>query len=505
MPVVTFRIAEAGVGVVDDPAWLTTIPLRVWNLQSPYADPANPVVLALGAIAAAAANRPAKGGPLVPPPLALERTLEVAAVDEAEVRRWLAASPEVTMVMPPVTVSGAKVKLSTSSCTTASDGYLGEALVGVGALPYWGADAVPAVRLGAGVAVGVVELSFPHLPDVPTMLYLSPFPHDTVRLHGSPTDEPSDWLHGASTLGVLFPKHGGVGGFRGLCPEASPWVLQCPAGGGANEMRDAILQAAARLVTDYDAVLSGGAPAEHVTRSYPSGAILLVEGQADLPNPTNAPANVKEFTLEFEPSIHEAMRYVTWAGIAVIEPAGNRDATMEQTMIDLRNAHPSTSWRDPASTPSGAIIVGAAEACTNVRMKHMRGPRVNLFAWGGAVRSLGYGGTESAEAANYSGTSSAAAIVAGCAALVQAKALAETGSYLPPANLLSELLVDGSPSVPGTNDPLPSSVNGIGLMPNLAHGKPVSPTKSKRLAALTILGGLSLWWLLKQLGLVPGT
>src|SRR6185295_14441486 len=106
---------------------------------------------------------------------------------------------------------------------------------------------------------------------------------------------------------------------------------------------------------------------------------------------------------------------------------------------------------------SGAIVVGAsggagsnAPACyTN------HGDRVDAYAWGGGVATLGYGDLKANGAdqrqwytGSFGGTSSASPIVAGSVALIQAIRKSRGMPVLTPAAMRSLLRPTGTPQSP---------------------------------------------------------
>ena len=186
-----------------------------------------------------------------------------------------------------------------------------------------------------------------------------------------------------------------------------------------------------------------------------AGDILLIEVQRGL-----LPAEVEEEDLN-------AIRLAAGLGIIVIEAAGNGGFN-----LDAYNEHRtgrSLRRGDPRLLDSGAILVGASRA----GLPHDRalfsnyGSRLDCFGWGEAVTTCGYGNLAGTDAKDsytntFSGTSSASAIIAGAAALLQSLHEANADGRLGPQEM-REILADPmtgtrqGPNVPGN----------IGAMPDL--------------------------------------
>jgi hypothetical protein len=91
------------------------------------------------------------------------------------------------------------------------------------------------------------------------------------------------------------------------------------------------------------------------------------------------------------------------------------------------------------------------------------GNRIDCYAWGDQVATTDTnvaGTDDDAYRGNFSGTSSASAIVAGAALVVQGLAQSRLGYRYSPKDLRQILKTNGTPS----NNP---ATDGIGVMPNL--------------------------------------
>lgn len=183
----------------------------------------------------------------------------------------------------------------------------------------------------------------------------------------------------------------------------------------------------------------GYSPAGAITRATISskpGDIILIEQH--MPDFTTGIACLSPcsdtcgyFPVEFYPAEFDAIKFASDAGIVVVEAAGNGE-------LDL-NAYPEFDLR---KRNSGAIMVGASNGGGDRRPACFTnsGTRVDVHAWGGGVATLGYGDTTPDLRANgddqrqwytrvFAGTSSASAIVAGAASLMQS---VRAGQRLPP-------------------------------------------------------------------------
>ena len=280
--------------------------------------------------------------------------------------------------------------------------------------------------------------------------------------------------HGTNTLGVIVGVDNDKG-VVGIAPHASAQAasiwrqLEDPPGSGlffySWNMADAILGAVANLEF---------------------GDILLLEVQlwCDVNNPL--PCSGKQFEpIELEKAIFDSIRLATALGIIVIEAAGN--GSFQNGAFDLKNRmfrgtnlHPLDFEKDDEFEDSGAILVGAATKTYPYHRLDANSPtspfigtfspsnygtRVNCFAWGQGVFTTGQsGGIVNIYEAFYNSTSSASAIIAGVAAVVQG--LAE--HHTVPAQRLSPFAMRAllSNKAFGVESDNPA-VDLIGVMPDL--------------------------------------
>ncbi len=167
--------------------------------------------------------------------------------------------------------------------------------------------------------------------------------------------------------------------------------------------------------------------------------------------------------LETEAAVFDVVEAATAAGIVVVQSAGNGSADLD-TVMDGNLPVFNRAQRD-----SGAILVAAGRPDSKPSWQPWketcRGSRIDCFAWGESVVTLtsDTNGTVHDQWTDaFAGTSSAAAMVAGAALVLQGVMRADTGSVLSPAELRS-LLSDTSLNTPSA-DP---ANDRIGVMPDL--------------------------------------
>ena len=192
---------------------------------------------------------------------------------------------------------------------------------------------------------------------------------------------------------------------------------------------------------------------------------------------------------ETDEAVFNAIGRAVATGVIVVETAGNGNQYLD-FWKDANGKHRldrnSTEFK---GKDSGAILVGAATA----KVPHERsvwgsggsnfGSRIDCYAWGDSIVTCGKG-TLSGSGPNsytdtFSGTSGAAAIIAGCALLLQGLHFAKNNSLLSPASMRDLLSDPRTGTAPG------GQVAGhIGVMPDLqaiVKSANLSPSIIKRI------------------------
>jgi serine protease len=262
----------------------------------------------------------------------------------------------------------------------------------------------------------------------------------------------TDVGHGTAVLGIVAMEDNNKGG-TGIAYELDEFQWTSPYDGSAVPDRQDALWAAIKHFTKANAVAWG--------------RVLLFE--VAIPSITDASGETyMMMPVEVYDAYYQAIRLATALGIVVVEPAGNRNEYLD----DFQD--PTTGGArilDPSVRDSGAILVGACNKATRDRWFNNLtgsgtnyGTRVNCFAWGEKVWAPAYNGAFTGYD-NFNGTSSAAAIIAGAALVVQTL-VENTG-----AGRLSGLQMRALLSNPATGtkavDPAPGDPALIGVMPNL--------------------------------------
>ena len=172
---------------------------------------------------------------------------------------------------------------------------------------------------------------------------------------------------------------------------------------------------------------------------------------------------------ETDPGILAAIKTVTGNGVIVVEAGGNGDNDLD-------------AWTDPtgqhslrrSGIDSQAVLVGAGTSAEPHNRSVWQsgasnyGSRIDCYAWGDSVVSCGYGtlspgtGPDNSYASGFGGTSSAAAIIAGAALLIQNMYFAKHQSLLSPTQIRGLLSNPASGTAQGTG-----VAGNIGVMPDL--------------------------------------
>ncbi len=308
-------------------------------------------------------------------------------------------------------------------------GYLLPAPTGLNALCAW------QLSDGSGQNVAMVDVEAGWNPDHQDL----PASVDFVPLYGVNSTDAEDQEHGLMTLGVLAAADNDKN-CVGFAPNVSALRVASydgPRGGDVDDLENAILAAHAYL------------------EDKPPGLILL---ECELAEDSFAPGG----PVDLLPAVRDTILTAVSAGIVVVEAAGNGASDLAELLdADGKRA------LDPGSSDyedSGAILVGAAtpdvpHEPVSTSWRGNNGDRVDCYAWGQTVRTL----WDKTGTTLYEGTSSAAAIVAGAAAVLQGIARAHLGAAFSPADLRRFLRdpANGTESADPKNDR-------IGAMPDLS-------------------------------------
>lgn len=287
-----------------------------------------------------------------------------------------------------------------------------------------------------------------------------------IELPGG-VQEDGDVPHGTQALSVALARENGQY-VLGAAPQVATAVLSAekrvPSGDWVTE--EALMEAIVELVA-----------------SHPIGSVLLIEVQKAIKDflPAGYSGALKGDLLgpvEMKPEVFDVIQLAVANHIVVVEPAGNggsEDASLGMG-LDLDSADGAALLHGD----SGAIVVGQSywiDGVHKVVPLGCTGKRINCFAWGFSVDAAsvtpdtpdpvtGDSRFKDAKTSGFSGTSSASAIVAGTALVVQG--LVRNGIAGPLGYLPSPVMrrVLGNTAI---NTALSGGVTGvIGVMPDLA-------------------------------------
>ena len=262
-----------------------------------------------------------------------------------------------------------------------------------------------------------------------------------------------DWFnHGTAVTGVVSGVDNGFG-IKGIAFEASMSTSNIKSWGGET---NAIIKAA-------DAAGKGGVII--LEFQYPSN-IKTVNCTCNLTQCNNLPP-------EYYSAQFDAIRYAIAKGVTVVEAAGNGSVNFDHAAYNNRF---NRAYRD-----SGAILVAASNSADRTPACFTNyGNRIDVHGWGFNVTTTGYGDLYSAGGQNqyytssFSGTSSAAPIVAGAAASLQGIAKKKIGRFLTPnevRNILSSTATPQSGNFGKRISGLPNLKKAIIYLPSNATNK----------------------------------
>jgi hypothetical protein len=248
-------------------------------------------------------------------------------------------------------------------------------------------------------------------------------------------------------LGVILTQHNFIGG-KGIAPKANGYVVSQWRPDGFLNTADAIITAIAQL--DY-------------------GDIILLEAQI-----YDSPGSESLWPVEIQDSVFDVIRLASALGIIVIEAAGNGKKSFgagnDLDNYTDNNGRKILNNSSPEFRDSGAILVAAgSDSVPHSRIRHSNfGNRIDCYSWGERVSTEGFH-LDSSDRAMQSyrkkinGTSSAAAIIAGAAILVQSITESNHHFRLSPKHM-RQILSSDLLTTPSDNG---RSIDRIGVMPDL--------------------------------------
>ncbi len=296
---------------------------------------------------------------------------------------------------------------TTSTDFSSQQGYLDPPPTGINALT---TEALPGGR-GQGVKVIDVELSWlwDH-EDLPAPVFGS----------GEIIDD-LDWRnHGTAVAGVIRGRDDDSG-VRGIAPE-------CEIGYSSIHTRS-LAEAIVDAVDNIDA-----------------GDVILLELQSPGPYANGGSGDYGYLAVEYWQDNFDAILLATASGRVVVAAAGNGQQDLDDPVY--------AGLFDRDYRDSGAILVGAARPDLTPEFFTNYGQRLDVHAWGREVVTCGYGELQGLDEGLpeelwytdlFSGTSSAAAIVAGVVADLQGLARAQMGFSLDPLVVREVLAATGTP------------------------------------------------------------
>lgn len=237
--------------------------------------------------------------------------------------------------------------------------------------------------------------------------------------------------HGTAVLGIMLAGDNGYG-ITGLAPRVKAYVSH-------------LSKVSECTNIDYAGAIINGC------KYLKSGDVMLLEIQAYVPFGSELTLGPSEYMAD----VFDAIKAASNAGIIVIEAGGNGGLALDSV----------PRFMDTAER-SGAIMIAAAEPSTNHIMSYSPfGSRIDLFSHGSKVFTCGYGDYYGSNdknlmyTQNFSGTSSASALIAAATVSFQGIARKILNKPLTSAEIRDIFRKTGTAPFPSTTP--------IGVMPNL--------------------------------------
>lgn len=311
---------------------------------------------------------------------------------------------------------------------TPNQGYLDPAPAGIDARYAW--------SIGAeGAGMGFVDLERAWL-DQHEDLKGAPAP--TLIFHDNYAD-PDETYHGTAVLGVVAAKDNALG-IVGVAPSVTSVRMV------------SLYDKASGRMDDFTQAVAAAIPVMQ------PGDVLLLETQLGESDP-----------VELDPDKFDAIRLAAGNGIVVVECGGNGGGPLDDWVCGDTNGHCLNRNLKSEFRDSGAIMVASCDepVVSGGHERHWSsnyGSRLDCYAWGQKVWSAGDRQAPFAVdrySDGFNGTSSAGAIIAGAALLLQSHFRALTGGPLSPSQVRAML------SDPATGTPRSPGTELIGVMPDL--------------------------------------
>ena len=311
---------------------------------------------------------------------------------------------------------------------TPNQGYLDPAPAGIDARYAW--------SIGVeGTGMGFVDLERAWL-DQHEDLKGAPAP--TLVFHDNYPDA-KETYHGTAVLGVVAAKDNGLG-IVGVAPSVASVQMVSLYDQASGRMDDFTQAVAAAILV------------------MKPGDVLLLETQLGESDP-----------VELDPDKFDAIRLAVASGIVVVECGGNGDGPLDDWVCGDTNGHCLNRNLKSEFRDSGAIMVASCDdpVVSGGHKRHWSsnyGSRLDCYAWGQNVWSAGdplAAFSVDRYTGGFNGTSSAGAIIAGAALLLQSRFRSLTGGALSPTQVRAML------SDPATGTPRSPGTEPIGVMPDL--------------------------------------